>query len=59
MKQQLARIAGGYVDEKIVVARRLLREGKTLKQIGEVIGMSRDGAKDYLNRMGARTPRAR
>ena len=50
-------ISGGYVDDKIVTARKLLREGKTMKEIGKVIGLSKDGTRHYLQRMGVPIPR--
>lgn len=50
-------IAGGYVDDKIVRARKLLREGRTLEEMAPELGYKQGSSvRMYLIRMGLPLP---
>ena len=52
----MTRMAAGYIDDKIVMARQLLREGKSLKAMAPYLGYrSGEGVRAYLKSMGLPT----
>jgi len=51
------RIAAGYVDDKIVLARELLRAGLTMAEMAPALGYkNRSSVSYYLRRMGVDLP---
>ena len=52
----LQRVADGYVDEKIVTVRRMLREGRNSVEIAEEIGCHKATARNYIARNGLPIP---
>jgi hypothetical protein len=50
-------IAAGYVDDKVVLARQLLRQGVKLDDMAPLLGYrSGSSVRDYLIRMGLSLP---
>jgi len=50
-------IAAGYVDDKIVLARKLLRAGLTMQEMAPLLGYKhRTSVGYYLRRMGVDLP---
>ena len=50
-------IAGGYVDDKIVLARKMLAEGRPMQEIAQAIGYKdASSCRRYMARMGCALP---
>lgn len=50
-------MGGGLIDDKIVTARRLLREGKTMAEIAKEIGYkSKESVRYFLRANGIAAP---